>query len=55
MKHTITQRQKETIITDASLGKQAIKKISSELDYWARPIYYTPPKENHAFLLTCLA
>lgn len=51
MKDTIVRREREILSTEASLGKQAVKgRCISELEYWTRPTYYTPPEEIKARL-----
>jgi hypothetical protein len=52
MKETIFQKHREAIDTKTSLGKNnnSNNQKLSEMSYWTRPTYYTPPRDAK----TCL-
>lgn len=51
MKNTIVEKNRQTITTETSLGKRPENgEPISELDYWTRPTFYTPPRETKSHL-----
>lgn len=46
MKEKIIQKQRQTIDTKSTLGKHNNDHNLSEMNYWTRPTYYTPPKDT---------